>query len=275
MFSKDHRLPLELVDEIVHLSQADSATLKACSLVCSTWNAITRAYIFRRVQIRSEQRLDDFQHVVQASPEVGSRVREIVFTLQETHRTTIRWAARIPRVLPELLPAVRTVRFQRLFDAAEYCDAPFFRQFHRFSTVRTLVLEDCALNMPTLEAFACALPRLERFVVTGLLPLMVNVWPRPPHMARPRFTALTFDFAVQPSATMIKFLEWFERSEAARTVTSLDLAVKALDAKAANHLLAKVGPNLRHLGLKMQALFSSDWEYDGEGPPPYSSAPPC
>ena len=68
------------------------------------------------------------------------------------------------------------------------------------------------------------------------------------------------------STTMADFIEWFLRSDARYTVRSLDLTVKVLDAKPVNQLLSRVGPNLEHLGLKLQALFSSQWEYDRKGP---------
>ena len=269
MCHESRRLPLELVDQIVELSQYDSKAMQACALVCRTWNSITRAYIFRSVRLQAGEQLTHFEDLVRQSPEIGQRVRELTFgpfTPTKTYRASMPWVARIPRTLPGLLPFVRTICFERLSDAAEYCDAKFFKAFHNFTPVTKLVLDDSALNIPTLRAFACSLPRLEEFVIQGLLPLMVTVWASPPLISKPRFTALTIDFAIQPSTTMADFIEWFLRSDARYTVRSLDLTVKVLDAKPVNQLLSRVGPNLEHLGLKLQALFSSQWEYDRKGP---------
>lgn len=262
------RLPVELVDEIVKLSQHDAKTMRACSSVCRNWNSITRSYIFRRVRIQDGTQLDEFERIVQGCPEIGQRVRELTFgpfTPRATYRASLPWVQRAPKVLPSLLTSLHTIRFVRLSDSAEYCDAKFFRAFHAFASVTTLVLDDTALNMPTLRAFACSLPRLKALVIRALLPLMVTVWAPPPLVARPRFVALTIDFAVQPSTNMTEFLDWFLRSEARFTVRSLDLAVKVLDAKPVNQLLARIGPDLEHFGLKLQALMGSPWEFDREG----------
>jgi hypothetical protein len=267
MYDDGPRLPLELVDQVVGISQTDPDTVKACSSVCVAWNAIARSYIFGRVRVRDEILLDDLESILYESPEIGACVRELTFgpfTPRKTYRASMRWVTRIPKVLPRVLTSVQTIRFERLSDAAEYCDASFFRLFHGFTSATTLVLDDSAVNMPTLQAFACSLPNMNEFVVVGMLPLMVNVWPPPPFVDKARFTSLILDFAVQPSTTMIDFIAWFERSNACRTVTSLEVAIKVLDAKHVSRLLVRLGPNLRHLGLKMQALFSSDWEYDRE-----------
>lgn len=258
-------LPLELVDEIIGFTQYDKQALQACSSVCRAWNSVTRSYVFRRVRIRDENKLSAFETLLQKDSDIGIRVRELTFgpfTPPKTFRAAIRWVARIPRVLPTLLPLLRTIRFERLTDAAEYCDARFFRAFTTFASVTKLILDDSALNIPTLRAFACSLPRLQEFVVLEVVPLMVTVWQSPPLICRPRFTSLVIDFAVQPSTTLTEFIAWFQKSEARYTVRSLELAVKILDVKPVNHLLATIGPHLEHLGLKLQPLFSSSWECD-------------
>ncbi|GJE88244.1 F-box protein [Phanerochaete sordida] len=258
-------LPVELIDEIVGYAKLDRRSLQACASVCKAWNAVTRAHVFRRVKVDDEPKLSDLESLLQANPDIGLSVRELTFgpfTPTKTYRASIRWAVRIPQVLPPLLPLVQTIRFVRLSDAGEYCDAAFFRGFTAFASATRLVLDDSALNIPTLRAFACSLPRLQELVVLGMLPLMVTVWKAPPLVCRPRFTALMLDFAVQPSTTMADFLDWFQKSDARHTVRSLDLAVKVLDAKPVNSLLAAIGPTLEHLGLKLQALFSSSWEFD-------------
>lgn len=259
------RLPVELIDEIVGYAKEDRHALQACASLNKAWNAVTRSHVFRRVKLQDEDKLSQFEDLLQGSPDLGLTVRELTFgpfTPSQTYRASIRWAARIPKILPPLLPLVQSIRFVRISDAAEYCDAKFFRAFAGFASVTQLVIDDSALNIPTLRAFACSLPRLQEFLVLGLIPLMVTVWSPPPLICRPRFTTLTLDFAVQPSTTMTEFLDWFLKSEARHTVRSLDLSVKVLDAKPVNSLLASVGPTLEHLGLKLQALFSSSWEFD-------------
>ncbi|EKM51880.1 uncharacterized protein PHACADRAFT_102426 [Phanerochaete carnosa HHB-10118-sp] len=272
-------LPVELIDEIVGYVRHDKHALQACASVSRAWNAVARSYTFRRVTVKDEDKLSELEDLVQVDPDIGLCVRELIFgpfTPSKTYRASIKWVARIPRVLPAFLPQVRAIRFERLSDAAEYCDAKFFRAFTAFASVTRLVLDDSAVNIPTLRAFACSLPHLQELAVLGMLPLMVNVWQPPPLICRPRFTSLALDFAVQPSTTMADFLDWFHKSEARHTVRSLDLAVKVLDAKPVNTLLAAIGPTLDHLGLKLQALFSSSWECDRKcAPSPPAPADAC
>ena len=261
------RLPLELVDQVIGQAQRDRSTLKACCAVSREWNSLCHSYIFRKVRIRDGDALDGFEQVVECNPAIGTRVREITFgpfTPDRSFRVSMPWVAAIPRILPRLLTAVRTIRFERLSDAAEYCNATFFRLFYAFASTRSLILYDSALNLPTLRAFACSLPHLEELVILGMTPLMVTVWPAPPLMSYPRFTALTVDFAIAPSTTLHEFIEWFLRCHATHTLTSLDIAVKVLDTKAVNKLLTRIGPRLKHLGLTLQSMFDSDWEFDSK-----------
>lgn len=268
--ARTRRLPLELVDQVIGQAQHDRNTLKACCAVSREWNSLCHSYIFRKVRIRDGDALAGFERVVECNSAIGTRVREITFgpfTPERSFRASMPWVAAIPRKLPRLLPAVRTIRFERLSDAAEYCDAAFFRLFFNFAPTTRLVLYDSALNLPTLRAFACSLPHLEELVILGMTPLMVTVWPAPPLVSYPRFTALTVDFAIAPSTTLHEFIEWFLLCNAMHTLTSLDIAVKVLDVKAVNKLLSRIGPRLTHLGLTLQSMFDSDWEFDSKSRP--------
>ncbi|KAI0337461.1 hypothetical protein BDW22DRAFT_950995 [Trametopsis cervina] len=262
------RLPIELIHHIIYFVTEDTATLRACALVCHPWNIISRSHIFRRVNIVSEKRLSDFELVIQRAPHLDQYIRELSigpFSLQQGQWEGCQWVSRVPETLPRWLTRVRTIRFVRLSDAGEFCDAEFFAMFYYFVSATLLILEDCALNISVLQAFASSLPNLATLVITNMMPLMVTIWEAPPQLTSPQITTIVLDFAKTPSPTMSNFLDWLMSTRTCGTLRSAEFGFTILDAKVIQRCLLEVGPRLEHLGLHLKSMFhSSEWEHDRE-----------
>jgi hypothetical protein len=265
--SQSGRLPLELIDLIFSFAAADIASMQACALTCHCWNNIVRSHMFHRVDIVNEKRLLAFESVLQAAPHFDCYIRELSigpFTSQG-HRESSRWVTRVPENLPRRLTRVKTIRFIRLCDAGEFCDAEFFAMFYYFLSVSHLVLEDCAMNTPVLQAFASSLPHLTHLVISDLLPLMVTLWEAPPQLNRPRLAALVLDVAKTASPTLSNFMNWLLSTDSLETLRSVEFGFTILDAKVVNRTLLDLGSRLEHLGLHVKTMFeSSEWEQERE-----------
>ncbi|KAI0685354.1 hypothetical protein BC835DRAFT_530101 [Cytidiella melzeri] len=259
------RLPLELVDQIIGFAAEDTSSLRASALTCHCWNAIIRCYMFRRVDIINEKRLQALEDVLQAAPHLDNHIRELSIGpfSPQGHRESSRWVVRVPEHLPLFLTKVRTIRFIRLSDAGEFCDSEFFAMFYYFLSVTRLVLEDCAMNISVLQAFASSLPNLTELIITDMLPLMVTLWEAPPQLSSPRLTALVIDIAKTASPTMSNFLDWLLSTDSLNTLRSADFGFTILDAKVVKRSLLDIGPRLQHLGLHVKSMFeSSEWEQE-------------
>ncbi len=225
--------------------------------------------MFRRVDIANEKRLLALELVMQKAPHLDHYIREVAvgpFTPQG-HRGSNRWVQRIPENLTQLLTNVCTLRFIRLSDAGEFCDAEFFANLYYFTSATRLILEDCAMNPPVLQAFTASLPSLTDLVVHNILPLMVTVWEAPPQLTIPRLTTLVVDVANTASPTLTSFMEWLLSTHTLNTLRSVEFGFIVLDAKVVKRSLLAVGPRLQHLGLHLKSMFeSSDWEHERECP---------
>ena len=263
------RLPLELVDQIMYFLADDLTTLKVCALTCHSWNSIGRSFMFRTVKMSNETRLVALENLLSLTPTLQSYVRELSigpfssYSKRPAPYEGTRWVARIPEFLPQCMPNLHTIRFIRLSDAGEYCDAEFFAMFYYFVSVTKLVLDDCAMNTPVLQAFTSALPSLKELRVTDLLPLMVTLWDAPPQLDIPHITSLVLDFARTPSPMMSNFVDWLLSSPSRETLRSIDFGFTVLDAKVVKRCLLEIGPTLEHLGLRLKSMFeSSEWEHE-------------
>ena len=259
------RLPLELVDNIIRFATGHISSLRSCALTCHHWNVIVRTHMFRRVDITGKKRLLALEKVLETTPHLGNYIRELSigpFASQGRGENS-RWVQRVPENLTQLLPEVRTIRFIRLSDAGEFCDAEFFAMFYYFTSATKLILQDCAMNISVLQAFASSLPNLTDLVIVDLLPLWVTVWEAPPLLASPLLTTLVFDVAKTASPTLSNFMEWLLSTDRLEELRSAEFGFTILDAKVVKRSLVNIGPNLEHLGLHIKPLFdSSEWEQE-------------
>lgn len=116
-------LPEELLDIIISLIPEDNDSLRACSLVCHSFNAITRPHTFRRIKlipsVRQFPETDHtgtvntcrhFYHLLTRSPEIARLVRELHVT--DTHykgRADQHWILE-EETLPLVLRALSSLR---------------------------------------------------------------------------------------------------------------------------------------------------------------------
>ncbi|KAI0086908.1 hypothetical protein BDY19DRAFT_995351 [Irpex rosettiformis] len=267
------RLPIELVDQVIQYVYAaglgDLPSLRSCALTCHHWNNIARTYIFRRVDLTCQKRLRSLERVVENAPHIANYIREMTVgpMTSQGRRHSKSWLQHMPENLSQWLDALHTVRFIRLSDAGEFCDAEFFSTFYYFTSVKRLILEDCAMNLAVLKAFACSLPGLTELIIVDLLPLLVTVWEAPPLLTTPPLTKLVLDVTNTASPTMENFMNWlFVHGNCGgrlHTLHSVEFGFTILDTKVVTNALNKIGSNLKHLGLHIKPMFeTSEWEQE-------------
>ncbi|KAH9948907.1 hypothetical protein B0H21DRAFT_207870 [Amylocystis lapponica] len=84
-------LPPELCDLTIDFLQDDHRALKACSLASRSWLPRTRLYLFHSAVIATEQRYLEFESILEASPEIASCVRKLMFRLPTIFSSKDHW----------------------------------------------------------------------------------------------------------------------------------------------------------------------------------------
>jgi len=103
------QLPVELIDRIIDFLHDDRVTLRACSLVSSTWRDASLHHMFWMVNLLSVARFRKFVHVACFRPRIGQYVREIRVAFPKVQHG---FEALIPSIPATLMPNLRTLGLQ-------------------------------------------------------------------------------------------------------------------------------------------------------------------
>ncbi|KAJ3557318.1 hypothetical protein NM688_g1538 [Phlebia brevispora] len=253
---------IEHVAAIVYYSD-DDETLRACVLVSRTWWIASRLYVFRRIRIVSEDRLNSFAHLLQSDPSVGPLVRGLV--IQPDTGTTLapsEWIAKFPSTLSSKLIHLHAIELVQLCEMGEYILADFFHEFAKFETVSRLTVRDSLIAMRMILAFASALPRLRDFRIGMTREMPTNLWDAPPNLLDPSLTYLELKIGNLYSDGIQESLTWALSSNSLTTLQSLNILVFFGQAKAVMDGLNIIGSRLHHLELDFGLAFNSPLEYE-------------
>lgn len=262
-------LPPELRDLVIDMLADDELSLRACSLVHSSWLARARHHLFHRVCINPAARGDAFRHLLQSNPGLGKHVRELEIAgtaFAEASPIGIRWptlqqynpdrdSRHIPtpdcwleRVLPcpvEALSQVTRLKLTNLSISKELADV--LEQYFS-ATVTTLILDVCRAT--TFRDF-CELPRALRR--TECLHLLDSHWlralaPAPEDHATPLPSLKTLILTGKTDAPTVVHSLIADHRYAGLSTLFCDI-VGGPSATAIRKLLVAVGPDLRHLAI--------------------------
>ena len=141
--------------------------------------------------------------------------------------------------------------------------------FAAFTTVLSLTIRNCTLDIAFLSALSASLPALTHLAVRQFqlprsdpMPLLdVPSLSRGPHL-----TSLDLDVGYIFSPAMHHILSWVAATPSRRTLRAATLAVRTWDAVAASNFLRTVGPRLDTLELRFEAFFGLPQETASECP---------
>ena len=140
-------LPAELVDEVLsYFHGPDLATLRCCSLICTSWRIRSQLIIFKHVSLWNESRLQTWCATI---PPSLTGISSFVRTLELGGR----WIR--PQVLEQHITHLTSLRNVRTLDLHDvdlkpFNDITFPRYFGQFgSSVQSLRLESCRSSTDT------------------------------------------------------------------------------------------------------------------------------
>ncbi|THG93496.1 hypothetical protein EW026_g7755 [Hermanssonia centrifuga] len=258
-------LPFELVDKIIREASSNhsSATLRACALVCETWRAAARPYIFRKIKILDESQLATLETLIGTDPAVGVLIRELIIQPRtEQERTPSRWISRFPAVLPPHLNRLQTIQLVDLFDFGEYCNPDFFSAFSAFASVDQLILHHCALNLRLVYSCVSALPNIRHLHVGTMLPVPYILPDAPPQLHAPKLLSIKLNVGSMYPMALEEILEWMLGSSSKDYLRSASLTTRIVNATAVGNFIDELGGLLQHLELDFVRFSASEIEYD-------------
>ena len=157
-------LPAELVDEVLsYFHESDLATLRCCSLICSSWRIRSQLILFKHVSLWNECRLQGWCATIPPSP---TGISSFVRTLELGGR----WIR--PQALEHHYTHVASLRKVRILDVhdvdlKQFNEITFPRYFGQLgSSVQSLRLESCRSSTDTYLELLKHFTRLEDLYVS-------------------------------------------------------------------------------------------------------------
>lgn len=253
----DHRFPPELVNKFFsHLSDAsDLATLKAVSLVCSTWRAVGCSHLFRQVVVTNEARLDGFEALLQSGLGVERHVRTLTVRPRPFEILgPSPWVADVPARLAPLLVRLQTIELVELHEHDTPLTAGFIAQLAGFASVDGLTLRDCSMAPSTLHALIAALPALRAAALSSTIAMRTGPDDSLPQLRSPALESLE----VRPVPTYLNgmdmILPWLGDTATAQSLRTLKLTVRLQDAFEIGQFIGVVGARLEQLDLELESF---------------------
>lgn len=260
--------PPELVSKVVqHAYDArDGDTLNNASLACQQWWVIAQPYVFRRVDLVSEQRLERFRKLLGESPSIASYVQILVIRPELTYEALkpSAWIVAAVHSLASVLTNLTSVELLDIYDLGKLCTAEVMRQFSQFATVHTLTLCNSQLPLPAIYALVSALPALQTFILSALPPFTVTGASDLPRLHSPRLKALDLGSLYPYPVIIDDVLTWLLSTPTRETVRSLKVDMRLQDSLALKRFIESVGPQLEHLDLQLEISSRIPAESEGK-----------
>lgn len=257
-------LPVELITHIITEARETGGVLalSSCALVCSTWNLISRPYIFYKIKIISVTHLHDLDSLLDADPSVQPFVRILVVQpLVEEPLVASPWIEQVPKTLPSRLPNLHTIHLNDLCDFGQHVNVQFVTSFSTFTTVRKLAFDNAVIDFDRLISIAASLPALQA-VEFGFMRPLGSVTPAIPRMHAPQLHSLCVSAGKIESKALEHVIEWLAPSR--QSLRQLVLSIYIGNTGAVGRLLRDVGKGLELLELRFEAMFPASIEAEGK-----------
>ncbi|EKM52057.1 uncharacterized protein PHACADRAFT_150999 [Phanerochaete carnosa HHB-10118-sp] len=263
----NRHFPPELVNKVVgHVcDQADGATLKAASLVCLQWQAISRPYVFHRVVVTTQTGLESLEAFLQSNPDVTRHIRILVAHPKSAQvLDSAAWVTDVPSLLAPLLVNLQAIELIDLHEQDANLGVDFGPKLADFTTVHTLTLRACFMDPPLLYTVISALPALRSLVIAAVLTLHGGGGPNLQQLRGPRLESLDMYFTPAYLDGMESVLPWLATTETVQSIRSLRLIVRLHDSRAVGQFIEAVGGELEELDLELEAFLGLPLETASE-----------
>ncbi|KAI0782151.1 hypothetical protein C8Q75DRAFT_535695 [Abortiporus biennis] len=256
-------LPTELFDHIIKYVQDDRVTLYAISQTSHTFHSLARLYIFNRVYLHNHSKFNVFLSLLDSTPSI----RPIVKSLTILASNRLPWILRFPVDLAPKLPNLETIQWVGLWDRHEFCTPELFSAFSKFSTVKKLCFDECALSSHDIISFACSMPNVKHFRIDNAYELTDSSFSSS--------AKASLSSAFLPASLKLTTLRLFGHARAMKLTGDLLGYILSTDSKdtlrevrigfsyrevvPVGKLLQAVGPNLEHLEL-LPIGFVTTWQ---------------
>ncbi|KAF7794463.1 hypothetical protein EIP86_005597 [Pleurotus ostreatoroseus] len=145
MAPQSYDVPAELLACILD-NVRDRATLKSCSLACSSWTYFAQSRLFHEVIVDSDAKLRKLAALLRQSIHLSAHIRVLHIKLPQTlanaHLIQMNtWIHDIPEHLAQHLTMLNTLHFTRV--DFELVDGEYASEFTKFPGIRKLELTFC------------------------------------------------------------------------------------------------------------------------------------
>lgn len=267
----NRHFPAELVNQILGYAcdKADGATLKASSLVCRPWRAISRQYVFRRIAITTQSSLKNLEAFLLSDPSVIHYIRVLIInpTLEGDQLP----GPAVPSMLAPVLENLQTIELVHLYEADEYLDADFMTSFSSFTAVDTLAFRNCTIDPPLLYALVSALPALRTLIMCSIISREADPAPNILQLRSPRLESIDIYNPPTYLNGLNNILPWLATTESRDTIRSVKLSMHLHDAQAVGRFIDAVGARLEELDLNLDSYLQLPLETSSKYSPAMDS----
>lgn len=257
-------LPVELITHIITdaYNSGGSSVLSSCALVCSTWNLISRPYIFYKIKIITITHLRDLDYLLDADTSVQPFVHILVVQPHvDEPLVASPWIEQVPQKLPSRLPNLHTIHLNDLCDFGQHINVQFVVHFSTFSTVRNLAFDNAVIDFDRLISIAASLPALQA-VDFGFMRPLGSSTPAAPRIHTPRLLSLAVNAGKIESKALEHVVGWLAPSR--ESLRQLKLSIYVGNTGEVGKLLRDVGKGLNQLELRFEAMFPASIEAEGK-----------
>lgn len=256
-------LPVELVHKVIKFSYGgvDGQTVASCALVCQTWRAVSRPYVFDQVKISSDERLTAFEDLVERDDAVGPYIRTLIVRPSVDLATVPSpWVGRFAKRLPAKLTRLRAIELICIFDLGDAFENGLVNEFSRFVSADRLTLDQCALNLTLVYPLAAALPGLRHLHLGNIMPIPY-VLPNPPEQLYPlQLTSAGLDVGGVYPYGLREVVSWIQGSPSRHTLRFVTLVARIGTTSSAGRILSELGHQLEELDLRLEITFPATVE---------------
>ncbi|GJE89963.1 hypothetical protein PsYK624_060780 [Phanerochaete sordida] len=265
--ARDDLFPPELVDMFLGyaVDDKDLPTLKAASLVCRSWWALSCPYIFRRVVVISESSLEGLAGFLE--PDQGAH--RYISTLAIHPRPTepfgpAHWVDDVPAKLAAMGPRLRVLELVQLNEHDTHLGAGFVRGLAGFAAVDSLTLHECSMTPPLLRALLSAPPALRTVTVRSLITTQVGTGAVLPCLRSPALRSLEVRPTAGYTSSAENILPWIATTATAQSLRALRLTVRISESVGVGQFVLAVGERLEELELELEPFLDLPLETAGE-----------
>lgn len=159
-------LPYDVLSEIAEQLHDSKQALSAFASSSRILHSAGKRQLFRRVNFKSGERLEQFISLLEQSPNIAQWVNELSLvvrdrdTIHALSMTSSHWAFHALKVLPDMLPQMRTLEIHGLHLIHNTLSSALASHFSKCAAARNIGLFGCYFPKSFLQQVVSVLPNL-------------------------------------------------------------------------------------------------------------------